>query len=183
VKRILGAAVLLIALSTAHVPGVRAGSPAPVVQAPVVKAPAATGFYPPAPPLPAVTFDPSQGPDPGPADTTVNTDIFHPPSVYPTAQCADGYFSYSAHASGTCSHHGGVMTWRNPPGTASEYGYTGGASAAPSFIPQGGPALVGTVPLPSVPDTSGLGSLPSLPDTGCGSRGGPGYPLPNGKCA
>ena len=28
-----------------------------------------------------------------------------------TAQCNDGTFSYSAHRSGTCSHHGGVATW------------------------------------------------------------------------
>lgn len=28
-----------------------------------------------------------------------------------TAQCADGSYSYSAHFSGTCSHHGGVRYW------------------------------------------------------------------------
>jgi hypothetical protein len=28
-----------------------------------------------------------------------------------TAQCNDGTFSYSAHRSGTCSHHGGVAVW------------------------------------------------------------------------
>lgn len=28
-----------------------------------------------------------------------------------TAQCNDGSYSYSAHRSGTCSHHGGVATW------------------------------------------------------------------------
>jgi hypothetical protein len=28
-----------------------------------------------------------------------------------TAQCNDGTYSYSAHRSGTCSHHGGVGTW------------------------------------------------------------------------
>ena len=31
----------------------------------------------------------------------------------PTAVCADGTYSYSQHASGTCSHHGGVASW-NP---------------------------------------------------------------------
>lgn len=29
----------------------------------------------------------------------------------PTAICADGTYSYSAHRSGTCSYHGGVSSW------------------------------------------------------------------------
>jgi hypothetical protein len=29
----------------------------------------------------------------------------------PTAKCRDGSLSYSAHRSGTCSHHGGVASW------------------------------------------------------------------------
>jgi len=29
-----------------------------------------------------------------------------------TAQCQDGSYSFSQHASGTCSHHGGVASWR-----------------------------------------------------------------------
>ena len=28
-----------------------------------------------------------------------------------SAHCADGSYSFSEHASGTCSHHGGVATW------------------------------------------------------------------------
>lgn len=28
-----------------------------------------------------------------------------------TAQCGDGTYSFSAHRSGTCSHHGGVSRW------------------------------------------------------------------------
>jgi hypothetical protein len=28
-----------------------------------------------------------------------------------TAQCADGTYSFSQHRSGTCSYHGGVVTW------------------------------------------------------------------------
>ena len=32
-----------------------------------------------------------------------------------TAQCRDGSYSYSRHRSGTCSHHGGVARWINPP--------------------------------------------------------------------
>jgi hypothetical protein len=33
----------------------------------------------------------------------------------PTAQCRDGSYSYSQHRSGTCSHHGGVARWIDPP--------------------------------------------------------------------
>jgi len=32
-----------------------------------------------------------------------------------TAQCNDGSYSYSQHRSGTCSRHGGVARWINPP--------------------------------------------------------------------
>jgi hypothetical protein len=32
-----------------------------------------------------------------------------------TARCRDGSYSYSEHASGTCSHHGGVARWINHP--------------------------------------------------------------------
>jgi hypothetical protein len=32
-----------------------------------------------------------------------------------TAKCWDGTYSYSLHASGTCSHHGGVMRWIHHP--------------------------------------------------------------------
>jgi hypothetical protein len=32
----------------------------------------------------------------------------------PTAQCKDGTFSYSAHHTGACSHHGGVTQWIKP---------------------------------------------------------------------
>lgn len=38
----------------------------------------------------------------------------HRPSSHPagaTAKCKDGSYSFSAHRSGTCSHHGGVSTW------------------------------------------------------------------------
>ena len=42
----------------------------------------------------------------------------HSPSSSPagaTARCSDGTYSYSEHASGTCSHHGGVRTWIRHP--------------------------------------------------------------------
>ncbi len=34
-----------------------------------------------------------------------------PASTQPTAKCRDGSASYSAHHSGSCSHHGGVAQW------------------------------------------------------------------------
>ncbi|MBL8549236.1 MAG: DUF3761 domain-containing protein [Hyphomonadaceae bacterium] len=34
-----------------------------------------------------------------------------------TAICADGWASHSQHASGTCSHHGGVQRWVDHPGS------------------------------------------------------------------
>jgi hypothetical protein len=42
----------------------------------------------------------------------------HSPSSDPsgaTAKCRDGTYSYSLHASGTCSHHGGVARWIHHP--------------------------------------------------------------------
>ncbi len=35
--------------------------------------------------------------------------------AYATAVCRDGSISFSAHASGTCSSHGGVLRWVNHP--------------------------------------------------------------------
>ena len=32
-----------------------------------------------------------------------------------TAECRDGTYSFSLHASGTCSHHGGVKIWIHHP--------------------------------------------------------------------
>jgi len=42
----------------------------------------------------------------------------HSPSSNPagaTARCRDRSYSYSQHASGTCSHHGGVARWIHHP--------------------------------------------------------------------
>ena len=42
----------------------------------------------------------------------------HRPSTNPkgaTAKCRDGTYSYSRHASGTCSGHGGVARWIHHP--------------------------------------------------------------------
>ena len=40
-----------------------------------------------------------------------------------TAICADGTWSYSAHRSGTCSHHGGVHWWTGNLGPAGPGGH------------------------------------------------------------
>jgi hypothetical protein len=48
----------------------------------------------------------------------VSGNCVHRPSSDPagaTARCSDGTYSYSQHASGTCSHHGGVATWIHHP--------------------------------------------------------------------
>jgi hypothetical protein len=42
----------------------------------------------------------------------------HSPASSPagaTARCRDGTYSYSEHASGTCSYHGGVLVWIRHP--------------------------------------------------------------------
>jgi Protein of unknown function (DUF3761) len=48
----------------------------------------------------------------------VSGHCIHSPSSSPvgaTAKCRDGTYSYSEHASGTCSHHGGVARWIHHP--------------------------------------------------------------------
>lgn len=185
-KRILGTAVvLLIALGMARVPAVHAGSPDPAVQAPA-NAPPTTGFYSPPPPPPqtftaTTTFDPTAQPV-FPTDTTVNTtNLFHPPAPYATAQCRDGYFSYSQTTAGTCSGYGGVLNWIYPPGTAP---YTTTASTALATSPAVAPVSPSTAPASSgqfIP-YAGNGGGPTLCNNGlyshssgsgtCSSNGG-----------
>lgn len=46
--------------------------------------------------------------------TNVDGNTINSPSNDPvgaSARCVDGTYSYSAHRSGTCSHHGGVASW------------------------------------------------------------------------
>jgi hypothetical protein len=73
-------------------------------------------------PAPAPTDVQGDGTYPGPGDVPgyYNSDGNWVPSpspdpnltpAGPTATCADGTYSYSQHASGTCSHHGGVSSW------------------------------------------------------------------------
>ena len=48
----------------------------------------------------------------------VSGHCIHSPASSPigaTARCRDGTYSYSEHASGTCSHHGGVRVWIHHP--------------------------------------------------------------------
>lgn len=48
----------------------------------------------------------------------VNGTCVHRPAAIPvgaTARCRDGSYSYSKHASGTCSGHGGVRVWIHHP--------------------------------------------------------------------
>jgi hypothetical protein len=46
--------------------------------------------------------------------------IWNAPNVIPlpgvSARCQDSWYSYSQHATGTCSGHGGVARWINRPG-------------------------------------------------------------------
>lgn len=44
-------------------------------------------------------------------DTSVPTLVPDGGQQGATALCNDGWLSHSAHHSGTCSHHGGVLTW------------------------------------------------------------------------
>jgi Protein of unknown function (DUF3761) len=59
----------------------------------------------------------SIGPSTGRHYTNVNGHRVHSPMAAPsalveaTAKCNDGTYSFSQHARGTCSHHGGVSTW------------------------------------------------------------------------
>ena len=70
-NRVVGVAVLLIALSTSRATAVRAGSPDPIVPASVVPAPSTKSdiYVPPqtTAPLPAATLDPSQPPEQSPS--------------------------------------------------------------------------------------------------------------------
>ncbi|GAB3398664.1 hypothetical protein GCM10027568_36000 [Humibacter soli] len=73
-------------------------APAPAAPAPAAPAPAAPAPAAPAPAAPAPAA-------PAPAD----------PGNAATALCNDGSLSFSQHASGTCSHHGGVQIWYHHP--------------------------------------------------------------------
>ncbi len=50
-------------------------------------------------------------------DPTATADPFHGPLPFATAQCHDGWFSFSPVQAGACDGHGGVMIWIVEPGT------------------------------------------------------------------
>jgi hypothetical protein len=77
----------------------------------------------------------------------------HSPPPGATARCRDGTYSYSAHRSGTCSHHGGVAEWLTSGG-----GRSGGSSTH---------VAVGRTVLLGARARSGGCLLGSLPDRRC----------------
>ncbi|WP_083808424.1 DUF3761 domain-containing protein [Granulicella tundricola] len=68
----------------------------------------------PAPPTAPAT---TTGPASGTHYTNIDGQRVHTPMRAPsapsgaTAKCSDGTYSFSQHARGTCSHHGGVGLW------------------------------------------------------------------------
>jgi Protein of unknown function (DUF3761) len=108
----------------------RAGTPDdgsvddPAVQAPAVslQAPASGFGYAPAPsPSQSTSSQPSPPPPQQPQPTDPTAVLAPSPTGIPfvTAQCQDGWFSYSQTREGTCAGHRGVLVWVTQPGTAS----------------------------------------------------------------
>ena len=68
-------------------------------------------------PASAPAYPSSVGPSSGTHYTNSNGQRVHVPMQAPsapsgaTAKCRDGSYSFSQHANGTCSHHGGVGLW------------------------------------------------------------------------
>ena len=60
-------------------------------------------------------FDGTYGTRPASSPSSSGSSTSTSTSSDATAQCRDGSYSYSQHRSGTCSHHGGVARWINPP--------------------------------------------------------------------
>jgi hypothetical protein len=129
-----GVAVLLsMALGPAG--QVRAGTPDdsrgddPMLQAPVyaVQGPLGGPGYVPSPPPPSVRAPVTQPPaalvtqpQAGPVDTTAVANPFNATVALATAQCRDGWFSFSRTEEGTCAGHQGVMVWVVRPPTTPE---------------------------------------------------------------
>jgi hypothetical protein len=55
-------------------------------------------------------------PTPAPVDTTATNDVLHPQQPFATAQCQDGWFSFSQVREHVCGGHGGVIIWIVQPG-------------------------------------------------------------------
>lgn len=81
--------------------------------------PTETPKTPVAAPAPAPVSTPAPAPKSCPSGYYLNVDnnCIQSPTAAPsapagaTAKCGDGTYSFSAHRSGTCSHHGGVAEW------------------------------------------------------------------------
>jgi len=176
----------------------------PEVQGPAVQGPPfAAAPFPSFLPSPALaqpsSAPPSRAASPSPVDTTATANPFAGTQPLATAQCQDGWFSFSQTAALTCAGHGGVMVWVTQPGTAAavvasradEQAATNPNPGCQVFVGDG--EFTGECSGPSL--QSGGGSGPTGGGgggatsgggggaTGCGSRGGPGYRLPSGKCA
>lgn len=120
------AAFIGIAAATPSTPS-SSTSPTPTVLSAQTKTtPSASPLPTPTPTIvrtPAPTPIPTPVPTPKPAVATgsdyTNVDGNHISSPVQadsapagaTAKCVDGTYSFSAHRSGTCSHHGGVAVW------------------------------------------------------------------------
>jgi hypothetical protein len=98
IKRFLAASVVALAVATgfAAAESAASASPSASTRSVVAVAPAcASGYY-----------------------KNVDGVCVRRPSTSPrgaTAKCRDGTYSYSTHAAGTCSHHGGVARWIRHP--------------------------------------------------------------------
>jgi Protein of unknown function (DUF3761) len=129
---VLGLTIAL-AMALGAVSQARAGSPDdgsvddPAVQAPAfsLQGPASGFGYAPAPPPAQSSSNQPSPPPPPPQQQSQPTDptAVRAPSPtgvpFSTAQCHDGWFSYSQTRAGTCAGHQGVLVWITEPGTAS----------------------------------------------------------------
>jgi hypothetical protein len=69
-------------------------------------------------------------PTPLPVDASATSDVLHPQQPFATAQCQDGWFSFSQIRDGVCAGHGGVMIWIVQPGDLDGLFYQRGQEAS-----------------------------------------------------
>lgn len=67
---------------------------------------------------PVPTATPHVNPNPAPTTSGLPASVAQAKAAGASAVCSDGTWSYSAHRSGTCSHHGGVYWWTGNLGPA-----------------------------------------------------------------
>jgi Protein of unknown function (DUF3761) len=179
---VLGLAAAL-AMTLGAATHARAGTPDdgsvddPAVQAPAysIQGPASGFGYAPAPPptqstssQPAAVI-PVMQPAPTPVDSTAVRAPSPTGIPFATAQCNDGWFSYSQTRVGTCAGHRGVLVWVTQPGTASAVLWERQLQAAGSL----GNGWVGSAPI-SPAQASSPAPSPSTqtPPPGCVSYTG-----------